>query len=139
MGKFSLASNDYRRIAHLVTHQETRSMTSFFQLSFMTRFILRCLDKADYFKRSDNVEKSKLLVGSLLLHTLQLLQFNCHEVSELQVKSLASLPSYNNSNNYGNEQSVGIGAALYPTLAFFNHSCDPSVVRYCNHIFHLTN
>ncbi len=26
--------------------------------------------------------------------------------------------------------SVFIGAAVYPTLAMFNHSCDPSIVRY---------
>jgi len=23
-----------------------------------------------------------------------------------------------------------IGAAIYPTLALFNHSCDPSIVRF---------
>ena len=27
-------------------------------------------------------------------------------------------------------KSVFIGAAVYPTLAMFNHSCDPSIVRY---------
>jgi hypothetical protein len=27
-------------------------------------------------------------------------------------------------------KSAFIGAAVYPTLALFNHSCDPSIVRY---------
>ena len=27
-------------------------------------------------------------------------------------------------------KSVFIGAAVYPTLAMFNHSCDPSIVRF---------
>ena len=27
-------------------------------------------------------------------------------------------------------KSVYIGAGVYPTLALFNHSCDPCIVRY---------
>ena len=27
-------------------------------------------------------------------------------------------------------KSTYIGAAVYPTLALFNHSCDPAIVRY---------
>lgn len=50
------------------------------------------------------------------------MQFNAHEISELQFK--------------GKDDSIGtstfIGGGLYPTVAFFNHSCDPGVVRYFN-------
>lgn len=49
------------------------------------------------------------------------MQFNAHEISELQ---------YKGKNDTGT--SVFIGGGLYPTVAFFNHSCDPGVVRYFN-------
>lgn len=60
-------------------------------------------------------------IGSLVYHNLQLLQYNAHEISELQ---------YKGKNDTGT--SVFIGGGLYPTVAFFNHSCDPGVVRYFN-------
>lgn len=49
------------------------------------------------------------------------MQFNAHEISELQ---------YKDKNDTGN--SAFIGGGLYATVAFFNHSCDPGVVRYFN-------
>lgn len=60
-------------------------------------------------------------IGSLMYHNLQIMQFNAHEISELQ---------YKGKNDAG--ASVFIGGGLYPTVAFFNHSCDPGVVRYFN-------
>ena len=33
-------------------------------------------------------------------------------------------------NREEGSKSVYIGAACYPTLAMFNHSCDPSIIRY---------
>lgn len=59
--------------------------------------------------------------GGRLLTLLQLLQFNVHEVSEMELKS---------PGGYDTASSNFVGAALYPTLALFNHSCDPGVVRY---------
>jgi SET and MYND domain-containing protein 4 len=56
-----------------------------------------------------------------MYHNLQFMQFNAHEISELQ---------YKGKNDAGT--SVFIGGGLYPTVAFFNHSCDPGVVRYFN-------
>ena len=32
-------------------------------------------------------------------------------------------------NREEGSKSVYIGAACYPTLAMFNHSCDPSIIR----------
>lgn len=102
----------------------------------MTRYLLRCLDKADYFKTSENKENSKLLIGCLILHTLQLVQFNCHEVSELHINPTSSSSIQNKDNNSKKEWVACIGAALYPTLALFNHSCDPSIIRYIIYISH---
>jgi hypothetical protein len=33
-------------------------------------------------------------------------------------------------NKEEGSKSVYIGAACYPTLAMFNHSCDPSIIRF---------
>lgn len=56
-----------------------------------------------------------------MYHNLQFMQFNAHEISELQYKGKGDAGT-----------SVFIGGGLYPTVAFFNHSCDPGVVRYFN-------
>ena len=33
-------------------------------------------------------------------------------------------------NREEGSKSAYIGAACYPTLAMFNHSCDPSIIRF---------
>lgn len=53
------------------------------------------------------------------MHNLQFLQYNAHEISELQRE---------NERDIG--KSTFIGGGLYPTLALFNHSCEPGVTRY---------
>jgi hypothetical protein len=69
-------------------------------------------------------------VGGALLHHLELTQFNCHEVSELV---------YEGSNVEGGKTKF-IGGAIYPRLALFNHSCNPSILRYLSfHHFGLTS
>lgn len=50
---------------------------------------------------------------------LQILQFNAHEISELEIKG----------NNLKDWKSIFLGGGLYPTLALFNHSCEPAIVR----------
>lgn len=50
----------------------------------------------------------------LLLRYLKCLQFNTHETAGWD-------------RNKGN--SEGVGGGLFPTLALFNHSCNPSIVR----------
>ena len=60
-------------------------------------------------------------IGSLLLKQIQLLQFNAHEVSYLQMMRPDSIET---------AKSVFLGAAVYPTVALFNHSCEPGIVRY---------
>lgn len=53
----------------------------------------------------------------LLLRCLKSLQFNTHETACWDEQS-------------EKDNSVGLGGGLYPTLALFNHSCSPSIVRY---------
>ena len=63
----------------------------------------------------------ELLVGSLLLHHLQLLQFNAHEVGEYVMME---------PGQFKQSRSVYIGVAIYPTVSFFNHSCEGGVSRW---------
>lgn len=54
-----------------------------------------------------------------MLHNLQIVTYNSHEIAELQRK-----------RPQDSGYSVCIGAGLYPTLVLFNHSCDPGITRY---------
>ncbi|XP_030386848.1 SET and MYND domain-containing protein DDB_G0284059 [Scaptodrosophila lebanonensis] len=114
----SLPKEDFRRVAHLERHQDKRSPSNFFQHVLMARFLSRCLQEAGYFG-SEPQHDQVLSITALLLRCSQFIQFNTHEVAELH--------KYNGG---ANERSVFIGGAIYPTLALFNHSCDPGVVRY---------
>ena len=98
----------------------------------MAVFLVRCLRAAGYFGEppaqapptgapGTQPSEEEVAAGGKLLLLLQILQFNAHEVSELQVKDLRDLES---------GRSVFLGGAIYPTLALFNHSCDPGIVRY---------
>lgn len=108
----------------MVRHEKKRPTYSFLQYAFMSSFLVKFLDANHYFDSdnrgadNDTLENDRLFVGGLILRNLQILQFNSHEVFDL-VKSKKN-----------GVQSCGIGAALYSNLALFNHSCNPSVVRY---------
>jgi SET and MYND domain-containing protein 4 len=77
----------------------------------------------NYFIRSQKCLffRSFDFIGALIYHNLQVMQFNAHEISELQ---------YKDKKDCGT--STFIGGGIYTTVAFFNHSCDPGVVRYFN-------
>ncbi|XP_053964507.1 SET and MYND domain-containing protein 4 [Anastrepha ludens] len=113
-----LPSDDYRRVSHLERHEKTRLPSNFFQHTLMARFLTKCLAEAGYFGATPKAEDLNT-IGGIILRTLQFIQFNTHEVAELHAKKAD-----------GNEKTVFIGGGLYPTLALFNHSCDPGVVRY---------
>lgn len=52
----------------------------------------------------------------LILRCLKAFQFNAHETSGWDDKKEG-------------DNSVGLGGGLFPTLALFNHSCNPAIVR----------
>ncbi|XP_055640402.1 uncharacterized protein LOC129777865 [Toxorhynchites rutilus septentrionalis] len=110
-----LANDDYRKVYKLVTHDDERSVEDFFQRTLMATLLNACLTLGGFYK----TKEAESFIGGLLLHNLQLLQFNAHEISELQRED---------ERDVG--KSVFIGGGLYPTLALFNHSCEPGVTRY---------
>lgn len=84
----------------------------------MARFLTKCLLTSNYFGANPKLENI-VKIEALALRSLQFLQFNTHEVAELHKSQVD-----------GSEKTKFIGGAIYPTLAMFNHSCDPGVVRY---------
>ncbi|XP_043190346.1 SET and MYND domain-containing protein 4-like [Amphibalanus amphitrite] len=118
------SGQDYGAVYRLVAHTDRRTPETLFPLTLMAVFMLRCLQFQGYF--GDEVDTAVLddrrrFVGGLLLHHIQLVPYNAHEVAELRMKG---------HNNLDGSESVFVGAAVYPTLALFNHSCDPGIVRY---------
>ena len=110
-------SSEYERIYNLVAHSDDRSAHDLFRRSLMAMFLIKCLTLTEFCDSMNETEIS--LVGGHLLHHLQMLPCNAHEISELKLDRLAVATSCQEE----------IGAGIYATLSLFNHSCDPSVTR----------
>lgn len=61
-------------------------------------------------------------VGEILIGLLQALQFNAHEIYETK--------AFESQQNVGGKKMVYVGAAIYNSAVYFNHSCCPDVIRY---------
>jgi len=101
-----------------VRHADKRSASNFFQHGLMAYYLNKLLELNGYYGPEPPKREEQLIIAGILLRSLQFIQFNTHEVAELH-KSLKD----------EREKTMFIGGALYPTLALFNHSCDPGVVR----------
>ncbi|PNF41902.1 hypothetical protein B7P43_G15535 [Cryptotermes secundus] len=117
---------DYRTVYNLVGHSGMRTALDFLLRTDTAILLFRCLKVAGFFNMHPSESEQELMpdevfVGALLLHHLQLLQFNAHEISELQLEK---------PNKIDSARSVFLGGGLFPTLALFNHSCDPGITRY---------
>lgn len=135
-------TNDYRNIYHLVAHEDKRTKQDYLHRTQMTVFLVKLLELTGYFdgkprKLPVEIEELKSMtmndahkediefIGGLILKNLQVLQFNAHEVFELQCPK----PKVGQNIIKHDGKSVFLAGAVFPTLALFNHSCDPSVVR----------
>ncbi|MPC41412.1 SET and MYND domain-containing protein 4 [Portunus trituberculatus] len=111
--------SDFMRLYNLVCHSQFRTAEDLFHRCVMIVFLIKALKKTKYFdgkgsSSGDKINDVELFIGSLLLRFLQIVQFNAHEVSEFCLMSPRSLDGSKNET---------LGAAIYPTLALFNHSC----------------
>lgn len=108
----------------MVIHEKERPTYSFLQYAFMSTFLVKFLEANNYFdsdtsgKMNESCDEDRTFIGGLIIRNLQVLQFNSHEIFDLL-----------KSSKTGDRQTVAIGAGLYTTLALFNHSCNPSIVR----------
>lgn len=113
--QLSCSEEKYLKIHNLVSHSDRRPVDDYLHTAHVADFLFQLLKKVNYFKSGD--AKMEKFIGGLLLHHIQCLQFNCHEVADLLTSGKSSKTRF-------------IGAAVYPTLSLFNHSCEPNIVRY---------
>lgn len=135
-------TDDYRNIFHLVSHEDKRTKQDLLQRTEMASFLVKLLEITGYFEgkpRTTPVDINEInsmavnekykddvgLFGGLILKNLQILQFNAHEVFELQCPK----PKVGSNVMKHEGKSIFLAGAVFPTLALFNHSCDPGVVR----------
>ena len=114
----------YLAVINLVGLDEQRKTENKNARTMMAVALLKVLKAAKYFpdkSDADTFTDDEIFIGSLILRHLNVLQFNAHEVAQFEMVTKTSQEG---------AKSAFIGAAVYPTLALFNHSCDPSIVRY---------
>ncbi|XP_058824992.1 SET and MYND domain-containing protein 4 isoform X2 [Topomyia yanbarensis] len=108
----------------LCAHCEFRDQEDYFQRALMAAFLLRCLQKAEFFgrRKTEAAEPTPIeaQVGGVLLFLLQSLQFNAHEVYETKIAG---------DHRIDTAKVQYIGVALYKTGALLNHDCYPGVSR----------
>lgn len=73
-----------------------------------------------FFSVGEKFSADEILTASLILHHLQVLQFNAHEIYETRVSALGQTRG---------SKTVYIAVGVYPTVALFNHECAPAVTR----------
>lgn len=61
-------------------------------------------------------------IGAILIGLLQALQFNAHEIYETK--------AFESQQNVGGKKTIYVGAAIYNSAVYFNHSCYPDVIRH---------
>ena len=113
----------YLSLFNLVSLDEERWTEDIFSRTMMAVALLKILKVAKYFpdkSDADTYTDDEIFIGSLLLRHLNLLQFNAHEVYEVLRGNREKIkPSKNNL----------IGLAVYSRASYFNHSCQPNVIR----------
>lgn len=121
--------DDYLTYYNLAGLEEHRADRDFFHRSLIASFLLKILQRAHFFGNWEDegppdkgLSEDEAFVGSLLLRHLQVTQFNAHEISGMAFA--------NGENNFKATKSVYLGLAVYPTIAFCNHSCFPAVTRF---------
>ncbi|CAB4068177.1 unnamed protein product [Lepeophtheirus salmonis] len=93
---------------------------------FISLFILHCLKESGFLNDAHNTDgfnEEDFFVGSVILRLLNVCPSNCHDISEYITPIKDEFPV--------TCEKSSLGAGIYPLLAMFNHSCDPSFMR-CN-------
>ena len=72
--------------------------------------------------------QEELLVGSLMIHIMEVATMNSHEIGQMEAQS---------GQNWLHGQTVAVGCALEPTLVLLNHACDPTMIRYCCSLWYI--
>lgn len=112
-------------IENMCSHSLERTPDDLLQRSVMAAFLLRILQKVEYFGRRTTEAVCptalEIQVGAALLGLLQVLQFNVHEIYGTSITG---------DHIYDDSKAVYVGAGLFGTGSYFNHECWPSVTRH---------
>lgn len=79
-------------------------------------------NKFVYFRLAYPNSEEEFQIGEILIGLLQALQFNAHEIYETK--------AFESQQNVGGKKMLYVGAAIYNSAVYFNHSCYPDVIRY---------
>lgn len=114
-----------RLIENMCSHVVERKPDDLLQRSVMAAFLLRILQKTEYFGRrtTEAVRPTaiEIQVGTALLGLLQVLQFNVHEIYGTSIVG---------EHVFDNSKVTYIGAGIFGTGSYFNHECWPTVTRH---------
>lgn len=115
---------DFASLFNLVSHHGEWNFREHAYKAFFSLFFVRCLQKSGYFgdKQSEgsSLSKEELVVGSLMIHIMEVATMNAHEIGQVEVEG---------DQNWLLGQTKPLGCALEPTLVLLNHSCDPTLLR----------
>ena len=96
-------SSDYATLYHLCTHSHRRDSTDIYSKTIFAAFLLRCLQEVGYFKSVSasapglTLSEPELLVGRILKHFLDCIQFNTHTIEVSRIHTPSRLSNINNS------------------------------------------
>ena len=101
------------------------------ELFMIAAYLLKVLQQMKYFEGEKKNEKSlteeEVYIGMILAHFVGVTESNSHLICEVPRDQLnfTSLPDILRFNF--EPQQIGFG--INPTLAFFNHSCNPNTIK----------
>jgi tetratricopeptide (TPR) repeat protein len=113
----------YLALFNMVGLNEQRWTEDVFNRSLMAVGLLKILKAAGYFPQkseTDTFTDDEIFIGSLILHHLNVLQFNAHEIYEFWRGDRTRMKLFKNNL---------IGLGVYPRASYFNHSCHPGTAR----------
>lgn len=132
-------TRDYSSLYNLCTHGAQREPYDIYTKTIFGVFLLRCLQEVGYFKSMVagspglSLADEEVLVGRLLTHFMQCIQFNTHTIEAMYENRLVAWDAetrlWKNAAKFNvgdGVETVRIGGGVYPTLALVNHSCDPN-------------
>ncbi|CAK1555037.1 unnamed protein product [Leptosia nina] len=110
------------QVYSLCTHSTVRKGQDYLKRVVMAMFLTECLKKGGFFNQLDkgSALRAERTICELIIHNLQLLQFNAHEIYE----------TIRGQHTFSGSKPIYVAVGLYPTGALFNHECYPAVARY---------
>ncbi|CAB4055686.1 unnamed protein product [Lepeophtheirus salmonis] len=126
-------SDDYKNAFNLVTHRNKREVIDRVTKCIFAGIIVKFLEKVNYLDDPEKLEEDQILIGRLLVHFMQVVQFNTHMIESVYsnrlIASDAETRIWKDAKYFNHGEFVEttrLGGGIFPTIANVNHSCDPN-------------